>query len=479
VKRQRTEQPASAPPKPTSLAESSFQAVVPPAGKQLKPHGRRALAGASVESVSDHATTSQVLLSLSPVDALEAALRPSPAPAAGPGRPAASGLPSGSTAPASGSVAAAPRGGGEPSQRSRPPLPPPAAGPSAKAPARSWPGPPQPPYKADEQPESSAAHEQPSTSGRAGAAPAAAAVPPRSAAPPRLLSGVSVETQTPEGGDNPLLPPGFLDTPRPSGTALAYGTIGPPDLLLEPETREGRGPADGRVAEHMDAARSLKREGDRLFEKQGRVWNLKALSKYVSASLMFMEAADSYVRDHRRDAARSKEYAIRFGAVAAHGCAVLGSGWRDAALAPSGSVASRGCACSLSERARWPHASPRAASPLVTQGGGPVQADGGPAVTRGVVLRRAQGGPHRQGGLAPAGRAPVRRVPAALHAAALHPLPRRGRAGAQERAAATSRGAGSHAAAGRERAGRGGRCGLAARLRSGIAQWLQCIMARL
>ncbi|GFR47261.1 hypothetical protein Agub_g8948 [Astrephomene gubernaculifera] len=132
----------------------------------------------------------------------------------------------------------------------------------------------------------------PSTSGRQ--LPSA---PPSASA--RVPSGVSVETQT-RHRDFPILPTSFLELPRLSGTALSFQSIGPFDLQLEKEQR----PAallEGRVDAHIEEARRTKREGDALCARNNRIWTIKSLSKYVVASLMFMEAADAMLRDVRRD----------------------------------------------------------------------------------------------------------------------------------------------------------------------------------
>ncbi|PNH07944.1 hypothetical protein TSOC_005569, partial [Tetrabaena socialis] len=131
----------------------------------------------------------------------------------------------------------------------------------------------------------SAPGDGPSTSGRPASPPPSHDLP---------CGGVSVQTQTSQR-DFPVLPTSFLELPSLGGTALSFNSIGPFDLQLETEQRPGV--ADGRVDAHIEEARRTKREGDALFSRNGRVWGIKSLSKYVSASLMFMEAAEAMQRE--------------------------------------------------------------------------------------------------------------------------------------------------------------------------------------
>ncbi|GLI65628.1 hypothetical protein VaNZ11_009198 [Volvox africanus] len=143
-------------------------------------------------------------------------------------------------------------------------------------------------------PGSTARGNVPSTSGRHPTSP----VPVRG---PKPSSGISVDTQT-QHGDFPLLPLSFLEHPRLCGTALSFQSIGPFDLQLEREERVIL--ADDQINDLMARAVRVKHEGDKLSlvpNSTQRLWTMEALSKYMTSSLLFMEAADAMAqrREHK------------------------------------------------------------------------------------------------------------------------------------------------------------------------------------
>ena len=76
-----------------------------------------------------------------------------------------------------------------------------------------------------------------------------------------------------------------------SSAALAYNSIGPFDLQLEPAPPLPV--SEPEINSHIETARRLKHEGNALCSKNGNVPTIKALSRWVSACLMFMEAGDA------------------------------------------------------------------------------------------------------------------------------------------------------------------------------------------
>ncbi|GLC50074.1 hypothetical protein PLESTB_000339300 [Pleodorina starrii] len=251
------------------------------------------------ESNSDQATNSQAYLPLSPDDAGDATVRATVA-AGGPVQPRASSA-------GHSSLATTAQLDAVPAQRPR-------ANPSAKSTAaaslplsaasalpreaRASGGPPRPASaraagSCSPLPAPTARGDIPSTSGRqqpsAGVAANAVQAP----------SGVSIETQTSQR-DFPVLPLSFLELPRLCGTALSFQSIGPFDLQLEREQRIVL--TEGSVEAHVEEAKRVKRQGDVLMTNNSKQWSIKALSKYIIAALMFMEAADAMLaRDQRRD----------------------------------------------------------------------------------------------------------------------------------------------------------------------------------
>ncbi|KAG2484931.1 hypothetical protein HYH03_016317 [Edaphochlamys debaryana] len=296
-----------------------------PKGKSLMVKGPPATETATVvgsgESNSDQATNSQAYLPLSPEED-------------GAGRNTAGGA--ALNVSSAGQSALAAPGAAAPlnTHRPRPPVAPPPAAPAARrgagksigppvgagtgsgsaaaAPAAGRPGPAQAPGRpaSAAPPRASAAGtpagscsprpaqpaDRPSASDRPAAAPAAS-----------RPAGVSVETQT-SAPNFPVLAPSFLEDRDKAkakafgGTALAYTSIGPFDLQLE---HKRGGLPESRIEAHLQEAAKVKREGDALFNKNGRQWSIKALSRYVSGALMFMEAADAMLKDRLRGPSRA------------------------------------------------------------------------------------------------------------------------------------------------------------------------------
>lgn len=110
--------------------------------------------------------------------------------------------------------------------------------------------------------------------------------------------GPSIGTQT-QRQEFPVLPTSFLELQTLSGVAQSYTSVGPFDLQLEPAPV--RLASEQAVNAHMQNATQTKREGDALRSKNGGAWSIKALSRYVSAALLFMEAADMMMQQqHQR-----------------------------------------------------------------------------------------------------------------------------------------------------------------------------------
>ncbi|KAG2441104.1 hypothetical protein HXX76_003956 [Chlamydomonas incerta] len=288
-------------PVPCSEKAHDRQAAQQPAAASKPALGRAdpaATAGGSGESNSDQATNSQAYLPLSPEDGGEGAVRVGTAPGGIP-RPIASSagqsaLASAAAQPGKPAVAAQRQAAG----------PPVAAGPGRGAAGAGKAG-------AGKQSAHAAgaasgprnggtvaAAPQPSTKATAAAAAAVASDGLFSSGRPARPPGVSVQTQT-SGREFPVLPPMFLGLSNLNSQAAAYNSIGPFDLQLEHDARGGVGPADGRIEAHMQQARSTKKEGDALMARNGNVWTVKSMSKYVSGALMYMEAADALQRDHK------------------------------------------------------------------------------------------------------------------------------------------------------------------------------------
>ncbi|KAG2450334.1 hypothetical protein HYH02_004839 [Chlamydomonas schloesseri] len=286
-------------PEPCSDKAHDRQAVQAAAARKTAqlPPGRAdpaATAGGSGESNSDQATNSQAYLPLSPEDGGEGAARVG----------TAGGIPRPNASSAGQSALAAPLAAhqGKPAAAAQRQTagPPAVAGRGATGAGRVG--------ASKAAPTGAAAGPRSgSTAAPAASAPKAAAAPmagaaagdgPSSSGRPPRPPGVSVQTQT-SGREFPVLPPLFLGLAGLNSQAAAYNSIGPFDLQLEHDARGGVGPADGRIDAHMLQARSTKKEGDALMARNGNVWTVKSMSKYVSGALMYMEAADALQRDHK------------------------------------------------------------------------------------------------------------------------------------------------------------------------------------
>eukprot|EP00798_Chlamydomonas_sp_ICE-L_P015890 gene15890-22019_t len=106
-------------------------------------------------------------------------------------------------------------------------------------------------------------------------------------------SGVGVPGTATQAGPGCVLPPNFLGVGSPSVLYSTFNSLDPLELQMPlPPGLPTHEITEAKISSIISSAADLKRSGDALRGSAMSPWRVKSLSKYVEASLMYMEACE-------------------------------------------------------------------------------------------------------------------------------------------------------------------------------------------